>query len=169
MMTSFVGNCVRTVLWSAVVPGGVTAAVPILIFRLNQHQLWNPGPWHWLGLLPVLAAICLYLWSAWSFVAIGGGTPNPLEPPRNLVARGPYALTRNPMYLACFLAVLGEEWFTASDWLARYLAGGVVLVWAWVLVWEEPQMRRRHADAYRAYCRQVPRWFGLPRTSGAPT
>ncbi len=165
MMSGILGRIVRTVLWSVVVPGGVTAVVPCLILHLDQHQLWSPGPLRWIGVLPITAAACLYLWSAWSFVAIGAGTPNPLDPPRNLVARGPYALTRNPMYLACFLAVLGEEWLTASDWLARYLAGGMILVWSWVLAWEEPQMARRHAEAYRAYCRQVPRWLGLPRQS----
>jgi protein-S-isoprenylcysteine O-methyltransferase Ste14 len=166
-MTSFAGHLLRTLLWSALVPGGVTVLVPALFLHFDHHQLWSVGAWRWCGALPIAAAVGLYLWSAWSFVAIGDGTPNPLEPPRHLVARGPYAFSRNPMYVACFLAVLGEEWFTASDWLARYLVGGVLLMWGWVLWWEEPKLERRHAQAYRDYCRQVPRWFGLPRRASA--
>jgi protein-S-isoprenylcysteine O-methyltransferase Ste14 len=32
------------------------------------------------------------------FVTVGRGTPFPLDPPRQLVDRGPYAIIRNPMF-----------------------------------------------------------------------
>lgn len=166
-MSSLAGRLCRTFVWTVLVPGSVTVVVPLLILTHCPHQLWRPGPWRWLGLLPILAAVVLYLWSAWNFVALGAGTPNPLEPPRSLVARGPYAVSRNPMYVACFLAVGGEVWLTGSDWLARFFIGELVVVWLWVRWWEEPQMARRHADSYRAYCARVPRWLGLPRAKSA--
>ncbi len=37
----------------------------------------------------------------------GQGTPAPIDPPKELVARGLYCFVRNPMYLGGLLSVLG--------------------------------------------------------------
>jgi protein-S-isoprenylcysteine O-methyltransferase Ste14 len=167
-MNQTAGHIVRTVIWSLVVPPAVTVAGPSLLLAQYRDRLWLPGGWHWLGAPPVLIGVGVYLWSAWCFVAMGHGTPNPLDPPRQLVARGPYACSRNPMYVACMLILVGEVVWTGYDSLARYLIVSLVLVWAWVRLWEEPQLARRHGAAYRDYCARVPRWLALrPRIAHA--
>ena len=168
-MTPLVGHILRTVIWSLLIPPAVTVAGPGLLLARFQDRIWQPGGWRWLGVVPVSIGVGVYLWSAWCFVAMGKGTPNPLDPPRRLVARGPYAHSRNPMYVACMLILLGEVMWTGYDSLTRYLLISLMLVWAWVRLWEEPQLARRHGMAYRDYCAQVPRWLPLrPRASHAP-
>jgi hypothetical protein len=77
----------------------------------------------------------------------------------HLVTSGPFAYVRHPMYLGIWLTALG----------------GVALYRTWTFVFllthypalvirarhEEEQLAARFGAAWRAYCRQVPRW--LPR------
>ena len=39
------------------------------------------------------------LWCFWDFTFKGRGTPLPLDPPKELVATGPYRYVRNPIYV----------------------------------------------------------------------
>ena len=53
----------------------------------------------------------LAVWCIGTFVVTGRGTPAPLDPPRRLVVRGPYAFVRNPMYLDAALGLTGAAMF----------------------------------------------------------
>jgi protein-S-isoprenylcysteine O-methyltransferase Ste14 len=156
-------SLVRTVLYSLVVPVPVTVLVPWWLLTLPEARLWD-GPWRWLGLAPILLGAALYCWCAWSFAGHGGGTPNPAEPPRRLVAVGPYRWVRNPMYVACMTILVGECVVTGAPWLLKWLLGSLLVVEALVRLWEEPGMRRRYGAEYADYCARVGRW--LPRFGG---
>jgi len=116
-----------------------------------------------LGVLLIAGGAVVVLWCFVHFVRDGGGTPSPLAPPARLVARGPYALVRNPMYLATAAIIFGEGLALARPLLlicaAVYLAAMAVLVWRL----EEPLLARRHGPDWAAYARAVPRW--LPRVT----
>src|SRR5258708_7664653 len=69
------------------------------------------GAWQVAGMLlgacgAALAAMCIL-----TFVVAGRGTPAPFDPPRRLVAQGPYRHVRNPMYLGAALALAGAALF----------------------------------------------------------
>lgn len=77
-----------------------------------------------------------------------------------LVVRGPYQVTRNPMYLSGMLIWLG--------WIIFYggLAVGAFAVAFWgsvaslVVPWEERHLETRFGEAYLRYKNSVPRWLG---------
>lgn len=92
------------------------------------------------------------------FALEGAGTPAPVMPTRHLVMSGPYRYVRNPMYLAIVAAVLGQSLFFGSLGLLAYGA----IVWlachVFVLVYEDPAMRRTYPGDYAAYEAGVARW-----------
>lgn len=154
----------KTVVYTLVVPVPLTVVLPWWLLRCDPlDPRWDAGPWRWLGVVPIAAGAALYLWCAWEFATAGRGTPNPADPPRALVARGPYAWSRNPMYVACLAMMGGETWLFASTWLLRYALGSMAVVWCLVRLYEEPRLRRVFAEAYAAYTARVPRWIGPRR------
>ena len=94
-------------------------------------------------------------------IARGRGTPVPLDPPRTLLARGPYRLTRNPMYLLYVAVAAAEALLFRSPALAAYAAALFAVAHLYVTRIEEPRLLERFGADYAAYARRVPRW--LPR------
>lgn len=88
-------------------------------------------------------------------------TINPLHPERasHLVTTGPYAISRNPIYLAD--AALLLAW---ALWLGN--AAGVLMVPVFMRTLTRLQIRSeeqalavKFAETYRDYCRRVRRWL----------
>jgi protein-S-isoprenylcysteine O-methyltransferase Ste14 len=154
-------NLFKTLIFIFIAPATVTIYLPywLLAGRAGTPQI---GPVRYVGLLPIIVGACIELWCAWDFAVTGRGTPAPFDPPKELVARGLYAYVRNPMYLGVGLVVLGEALFFASRTLLWYAAGALVCANLFVLLYEEPTLRRKFGVAYEGYCAAVPRW--LPRT-----
>jgi protein-S-isoprenylcysteine O-methyltransferase Ste14 len=94
-----------------------------------------------------------------SFVFIGRGTPAPFDPPRQLVVRGPYRLVRNPMYIGATLALLGAAIYYESLALGAYAVAFIVVMHAFVVLYEEPVLGQRFGAAYADYRRHVGRWW----------
>jgi protein-S-isoprenylcysteine O-methyltransferase Ste14 len=103
----------------------------------------------------------ILLWSFWSFLAEGRGTPAPVEPPEELVVTGFYRYVRNPMYVGVLAIICGHFlWFGFWN-LLLYAAVIFVAFHTFVRYYEEPNLKKRFGKAYENYLRQVPRW--LPR------
>lgn len=99
------------------------------------------------------------LWCILTFALVGRGTPAPFDPPRRLVVQGPYRTVRNPMYIGAGLALAGAALFYQSLALLGY-TGLFLLVTHWfVVLYEEPTLRRTFDGEYEAYCRRVRRWW----------
>jgi protein-S-isoprenylcysteine O-methyltransferase Ste14 len=146
------------------------ALVPFELSRLDrrtQRQPATPLVVRGSGLLAVVAGASLMAWAlaahhkaaprGWAVPTtrqMRSGVPYRLE---YLLRKGPYRLTRNPMYL-------GE----AAVWLGWALFYGSRSVWAGLAVmcaaftrivpWEERLLLERFGDDYRAYLASVPRW-----------
>jgi len=86
-----------------------------------------------------------------------------MAPPQRLVVVGFYRYVRNPMYLGFFLGwvglwvVFGRLTMVAIK-VASVMVLGVVL---FVLLYEEPTLRKMFGAEYEEYCRNVRRW--VPR------
>ncbi len=119
-----------------------------------------------LGLAVVVVGGALALWCILTFVFVGKGTPAPFDPPRRLVVRGPYRFVRNPMYMGAALALAGAALFYGSWPLLAYTAAFLLITHLFVLLYEEPTLRRTFGGEYDAYCRRVERW--LPTLPGPP-
>jgi len=102
----------------------------------------------------VLALTCIL-----TFVFVGKGTPAPFDPPRRLVARGPYRLVRNPMYLGAGLALAGAALFYQSAALLGYAGLFLLITHLFVVLYEEPTLRRTFRKNYDAYCLRAGRWW----------
>jgi len=78
---------------------------------------------------------------------------------RKLVTRGPFSLTRNPMYLAIVITTLGIA-FWVGAW-PMFLAPLAVFATAnWMNVpFEEASMRRQFGAEFDAYVSRVRRWI----------
>ncbi len=97
------------------------------------------------------------LWCCWDFTYRGRGTPLPTDPPKALVATGLYRHVRNPIYVRVLLILLGHFlWF--GYWSLLVYAGLAFLgPHLFVVLYEEPGLRKRFAGQYDEYLRKVSR------------
>lgn len=110
------------------------------------------------GALLIAAGAAVVAWCFARFLVEGRGTPSPLAPPEQLVAGGPYARSRNPMYVATAAVIAGEGLLIARPLLLACAALYLAAMAALVVRFEEPLLRRRHGDAWTAYAARVRRW-----------
>lgn len=78
-----------------------------------------------------------------------------------LVTSGPFAVSRNPIYLGNTLVLFGAAGAFANPWFipAAVLAAWVVQVKA--IRREEAHLAARFGAAWAAYARRTPRWLGF--------
>jgi protein-S-isoprenylcysteine O-methyltransferase Ste14 len=135
-------------------PGVVAFAVP----------LWWLAPrgrsFHVLGLLPLIIGVVLLLWTVRDFYVAGRGTLAPWSPPEELVVVGLYRISRNPMYIAVIVVLVGWSVGFQSRLLAMYALAIAVGFHLRVMFGEEPWLARVHGEKWRVYKEQVPRWLG---------
>lgn len=81
-----------------------------------------------------------------------------LERPDQLVRRGPYAFSRNPMYVAAAVAYVGIALVANAAW-PLLLLPGVVLATHVAVVREERFLEGRFDAAYRGYKTSVRRYL----------
>jgi len=103
------------------------------------------------GLVTILMAIFF-------FGTKGRGTPAPFDPPVQLVIRGPHRYVRNPMYAGVVVTTLGWALVFRSWDLVLYAGLAWVAFHLFVMLVEEPGLRRRFGSAYAEYCLAVHRW-----------
>ena len=88
-----------------------------------------------------------------------------------LAVGGPYAYTRNPLYLGSFIMGLGFSIASGSWILGGTFAAFFLLVYTLVMRREEDFLRQKFGEAYARYAAQVPLFFpalrGLPMPGSA--
>ena len=118
------------------------------IFALLAIPFWLTGSW-------------IILRCFWDFTTRGGGTPVPADPPKELVVSGFYRYIRNPIYVGDLLIFLGHFLWFGTWALLLYAVLSLFGVHAFVVFYEEPNLKRKFGKAYEEYLEQVPRW--IPR------
>ena len=136
---------IRSMQWLArrirVPLGFVTAAV--YVFEVARRPA-HPAAIAW-SLVLVLPGLALR--------AAASGT---VKKNRELAVTGPYAYTRNPLYLGSMLMAAGFAVALLSWPLALLLAAGFALIYIPVIAAEE-QFLRNTFPGFEDYCRRVPR------------
>lgn len=144
-------------------------AVPLLTILLGMclNLLWPlelgfelgaPARYSVGGAIVVAAILGLGFYSV-TLVRRTGQSENPWKPTTEIVNRGPFRLTRNPMYLQMVLGCIGFSIILANIWILL-----LTPVCAWVLhrfaiLPEEAYLERRFGEKYLAYKRKVRRWL----------
>jgi protein-S-isoprenylcysteine O-methyltransferase Ste14 len=145
-------------------PGTVAGLIPWWIshWRFHPPFLGFP-PFRAIGLLLIAAGVAVVLESFGRFALQGIGTPAPVFPTRHLVVEGVYRYVRNPMYVAVTSMILGQALLLGDRHLLEYAVLPWLAAHLFVLVYEEPTLRRSFGEEYELYCAHVPRW--IPRLS----
>lgn len=99
-----------------------------------------------------------------TFIVSGRGTPAPFDPPRRVVAHGPYGYARNPMYVGALTTIAGAGLILRSPSLLGLAILFALLAHLFVILYEEPTLERRFGEEYRRYKATVPRWIPRPRS-----
>ena len=81
-----------------------------------------------------------------------------------LVATGPYSLSRNPLYLFSLLGFAGIGFASETFTLGIVLVVAMLIGYPAVIRQEEAVLRERFGAEFEAYCARVPRF--LPKLSG---
>ena len=88
----------------------------------------------------------------------GGGGPGLETPPDRLVLTGPYACTRNPMYLGHLIFLTGLT-LTLESWLAALITIAVALWFHSRVLGDETKLIQRLGKPYVNYMASVRRWI----------
>ncbi len=159
---------IKTILFTVLVPGTVTIAIPYwLLSRFQPRVPFSFGPWSLIGVVLIPAGAGAYLWCAWEFSTRGKGTPALWDPPVVFVATGLYRWVRNPMYLGILLMLVGEALAFDSLAIAVYALLLGVGFHLFVISIEEPLLQARFGQLYAEYRNAVPRWLPRRRKSEA--
>ncbi|MBL8267525.1 methyltransferase family protein [Steroidobacter sp.] len=127
-----------------------------------------PGGWIWLtglslrwpfGLVMIVIGTAGLLWCVRDFYVSGKGTLAPWAPPQELVVVGLYRYSRNPMYVAVALILLGWAVSFQSRGLLGYMLAVGVAFHLRVVFGEEPWLARTHGSTWQQYTRRVRRWL----------
>jgi protein-S-isoprenylcysteine O-methyltransferase Ste14 len=152
----------------------IVVVVPWALSLVSPRFGWTErgtGVGNWLGLIPVVAGIVGLVWVFSTMFAQLPKLPEIVEldpgerllsaTSRVLITHGPFAYSRNPMFLSGLIVWLGWALFYGSFLIA------VLTVVLWLLSnfmkvpQEERGLEERFGEAYRSYQRRVPRWVGI--------
>lgn len=151
-------HILKTTIFTIFVPGTVVIAIPYCLLRNVELFSFEIGKIKYFGLVPIFVGVFIYLWCASNFAIIGKGTPAPIDPPKNLVVKGPHKIVRNPMYLAVITTLIGESVLFESYMILFYVLIFFAIFHLFIVFYEEPTLKKQFKDEYKNYLRTVPRW-----------
>lgn len=101
-----------------------------------------------------------------SGIAIRAAAAGHVKKNRELTTTGPYAYTRNPLYLGSFIIAIGFGIASRNWWVAFVIAVLFLAIYLPVIRSEEIFLRAEFAG-FNEYCARVPRLIPKMRASGA--
>jgi protein-S-isoprenylcysteine O-methyltransferase Ste14 len=150
----------RNLFFTLLQPGLVAGFIPWYLLKDSWKGLvyraldWN----YFLGGGLALLGCCMLFYCIWNFAVVGRGTLSPADPTTTLVISGLYRYSRNPMYIGVLLMLTGEAIFSGAAVLGYYALFVFVLFHGFIILFEEPRLRRDFGAAYIAYCQKTRRW-----------
>lgn len=151
----------RNLLFMLLQPGLVTGLIPWLLLR-GSDRSFVPETWsglHFIGIFFATIGLTVLMICIWRFPFEEKGTISPLDPTERLVVHGLYRYSRNPMYVGAIVLLIGESLYWASPTLAIYTAVLFVGFNLFIMLHEEPRLKRDFPVEYELYCAKVRRWL----------
>lgn len=142
----------QAVLAFVALPGIVAILVPLWLAP-------DGGSFSAWGFLPLTTGLVVLVWCVRDFYVAGRGTLAPWAPPRHLVQVGLYRYSRNPMYVAVLIMLVGWAIGFRARTLWTYALMMVVVFYLRVVIFEEPWLSRTHGEEFARYKAKVPRWL----------
>ena len=88
-----------------------------------------------------------------------GQSPIPWKPSPELILRGPYRFTRNPMYLGVTLVETGLGIALNNLWISFFALPALLIVHFIAVLPEEKYLSEKFGDSYRGYLSRVRRYI----------
>lgn len=149
----------RNLVFTVLQPGLVAVVIPYYILG-GETNLEKPWQLHTiLGMIVFAFGLTVMLRCILQFALEGKGTLSPIDPTKRLVVRGLYRYSRNPMYVGVMMILIGEAIFTQSATLWIYPAIIFIAFHLFIMLHEEPRLRKDFGQEYLLYCEKVRRWF----------
>jgi protein-S-isoprenylcysteine O-methyltransferase Ste14 len=124
--------------------------MPLLILLIS--------PWTYVSLVPVTMGLGLAIWAVLDFFR--AQTPvEPFQTARQLVTTGPYALTRNPMYVGLCMLLIGWWLWLGSLGPAIAIPAFPIVITRLFIVAEETMLSEHFGDDFDRYASRVRRWL----------
>jgi protein-S-isoprenylcysteine O-methyltransferase Ste14 len=82
-----------------------------------------------------------------------------LKVSRQLAVTGPYQFVRNPVYIGNALIFSGMIIMMELVWLVPVALVWSVIVYSFVICYEEMHLLQRYGESYQKYMSEVPRWL----------
>ncbi len=146
----------ETTEWWQKIARRIRVPLGFLTAALYLFELWRREPRH----SAIAWSLLLVLPGLWLRAYASGY----VKKNRELTQTGPYAYTRNPLYLGSILIAAGFAVALLNWPVAVMLAAMFLIIYVPVIASEERFLRSNFAD-FAAYCQRVPRL--LPRISPA--
>jgi protein-S-isoprenylcysteine O-methyltransferase Ste14 len=130
------------------------AAIAILTLRIAEAP---PSPFLvGIGVGITIVGELIRLWGVYHIGAISRTRSERLGP---LIATGPFALLRNPLYVGNIALWVGFALIARLIWLAPVILVLLALEYHAIVRWEETLLDSRLGQTYRDYAARVPRWL----------
>jgi len=128
----------------------------LLLIPPPDNVSWAPVASLWIiGAIVVAIGEAIRLWAVHHIGAISRTRSDRLGP---LVAAGPFAYVRNPLYLGNILLWTGFAIAARLLWLAPVIVVLLALEYHAIVRWEERLLAERIGEPYVNYVARVPRW-----------
>lgn len=137
------------------IPAAVICAGTVFDILLNLAPFTETNTVAVPALLLLTAGSTLICQSMKDLLEYGGGTVNPLRPPRELVKQGSYRICRHPMFLGYDIAALGVVLLFCSPGMLIFSYPLLIVLEVRFLRKEEKILKIRFRDAFEDYQRQV--------------
>ena len=113
------------------------------------------------GLGGAIAGSALLGLGAWSVIIMrqSGQSENPWKPTNSIIERGPFRVTRNPMYLQMVIVCVGVAIVLMNGWLILLTPFCGWLLQQLAIIPEESYLEQKFGDPYLEYKKRVPRWL----------
>lgn len=124
---------------------------------VSRQTFFSSGVIAWIGILFCLAGLLLLLGSLISFgksFRVGIDT----DQPDQLITTGVFAFSRNPIYVAFGLVLLGQ-FLVFSNWILLVYLGAAIWLFHRQVVREEAYLRQHYGKEFVEYCNRVRRYF----------
>lgn len=148
----------NTIPWPPII-FAATAIAAYAVGRVAPIGIAATGFMRVLGWVLIAVGIGLDLW-AMQTMRRASANILPHRAATALVSTGPFALSRNPIYLGNTIAVAGAAGAFDNPWFAVAALIAAVLVQRLAILREETHLAAMFGSAWQDYARRVPRWLG---------
>ena len=113
---------------------------------------------HWIGGCLIAAALTLGAWAVLTFRR-AGTTPDPHADVTAFVISGPFAFSRNPMYVTNVAFQIGAAFVLDNAWILMLAPVTWLLLDRIIIAGEERYLADKYGATYDAYRQKVRRWL----------